>query len=227
MAGAFPFDLKYLLGGPCRVLRAPLTEAIPDRIEDIFEVVGPDYAPAGDWEDFGATTDAASYERGFESEEWRIEQATSAVHEEITETVRTFSVPIGEISSDHLAIFEESTGVEQITGPGVEESAQDRVPFGNITSLTQYRIAFARQRPTGKGADITDPGLSKLRGGFVVGVLYACQLSADSAEVEMARGGGAASLPLQFSAFPVEGETEGEEVGAWFTEDGPQIVAAT
>jgi hypothetical protein len=220
--GVLPFNLEELLGGAVRVLWAPITEDVPANILDIHDMVSP-YAPNGDWADFGAAASGSSYGRGISSEGYEIQQSSTAVIEEITGTARRFTTNIAEITPEHLAMIEEGGTVETITASALK-SAQKKVPFGNIDSLTRRRIAFVGRRAKGIGADVTEPASGPVRGAFVCGVLYACALSADEASITFEKGN-LASADITFTAFPISGQDPGEEVGCWLEEQSGTIAA--
>jgi nucleotide-binding universal stress UspA family protein len=220
--GVLPFNLDNLLGGAVRVLWAPITEDIPANPADIFDQTGPDYAPNGSWEDFGAAGGGSEYGRAIATSGYQIEQSSSDVLEEVTGLDRTFATSVAEIKPEHLAMIEETpeTEIDDVVA-AAGHSAFKRVPIGNIDSQIRRRVAFVARRAKGIGADVTEPG-GTVRGGFVVGVLYAVTLTADSTSIAFAKGN-LASAGITFKAYPVDDVAAGNEFGDWFDETAGTI----
>lgn len=216
-----PWDVNQLLGGATRILRAPLSEPVPADISEIIGMEDP-YDPVGTWVDFGATREGASYNRSIDEEGLEIQQVTGAVLTEITEVVRTVNLSIAEIKAEHLQIIEEAPAVDAVAAAAFK-SAQQKVAFGSINDLTQYRIAFIAQRNRQSG-EVTESDGTTVRGRLVCGVLYRAQITADDVEVPLEKGE-LAHAPVAFQGFPEPGQPENQDFGAWFTEDAGTIAA--
>lgn len=213
IAGPFPYNIDNLLGGAVRVLYAPITEPIPASIDDVIAMVSP-YAPVGAWEEFGATKDAFSYSRGFETSGYEIQQVPEAILEEVTSITRTISVSVAELTKETLQILEEA-GAPTAVAAGAGVSAQDVVEFGSFTSLSQYRVAYISRRNKASGL-VTEPG-GATRGQMVMGVGYKAQVTADNVEMSQAKGE-LTAFGLSFKFFPDATKAQGKEHGAWFIE---------
>lgn len=217
----FPNDVSNLLDGPVRALRAPFATARPDDISDIINMVTP-YAPKAGWIDFGATTDAAGYSRDMSSEEYTIEQETGAVLSKITETNRSMTLPIAEITPENMKLIEE--GIQSAIASGANTGAQVKVGFGSIESLTKHRIAFIAQRDPGFGDVVIEPG-GGTRGPFVALVGYAVTLAAEGSSLEIAKGS-LVNREVTFTLFPDSTVTDSREnTGAFLFETAGTIVA--
>lgn len=219
VTGAFPYDLDNVLGGRARVLYAPDTESIPTSIADVIDMTSP-YAVVGDWIDLGATRDSSSYSKSIESSGYEIQQATSAVLEEITDVTRTMTISIAEIAPENIVLLEEAGSIGTIAAATLK-GAQKQVKVGSFSDTTHYRMAFIAQRSRQSGVVLEGAGGSE-RGRFVMFCLYNVSLSADESEIEFDKGNLAAA-PFTVTAFPEDGETAGEEYGSWFTEDAGTI----
>jgi hypothetical protein len=220
--GAFPYDLDHLLGGRARVLIAKITStppAVPVKINDIIKLESP-YEPLTGWTDIGAARDSASYNRGFSSEGWEVQQVNSRVLEDITDTSRSLSLSIAEVRSDLLELIEQSPGAETIAAVA-GATPQKAVPVGNITDLTRYRVAFIAQRKKKSGIVKEKTG-GRERGRFVAITINEATISADETGIEFDKGA-LSHVPLNFTAFPTPGEEEGEEFGRWILEDAATI----
>lgn len=218
---AFPYDLTKLLGGKHRWVYAPLSVAVPDDITDIIDVVYP-YAPKTGWLDGGATGGPFTYARSITKSGYNIVQSTPTVLEEVSDVSRSFAVAQAEFTPAIMTIFEDSTGIDTIAGAALK-SAQKRVPFGNIASLTPYRVAILAMRKKAQGL-VTEPG-GRTRGGWVGWVGYRVELSADNSQISFGEAD-MATAPLGFTCFPEPTITaEGEEHGFYIEEDLGQTIA--
>lgn len=220
--GLYPYNPQNLLGGKIRALVAPIDEPLATSPADIFDQQGPNYDPNGDWQDFGATTDGTEYERELSSEGYEIEQSTAQVFEEITETNRAVSIPLGEFTPFALSLFEE--GESEAVGSGAGVSAYDKISFGNVDDLTPYRLALVAQRAKASGAVVTEADGTK-RGAFVVVVFHRVTIAADSASIELAKGS-LSSIPVALRTLPDPDAETGKEHGDWWLERTGTIIGS-
>jgi hypothetical protein len=214
VTGAFPYDIDNLLGGAVRVLYAPVSADLPASIDEVIDMQTP-YTPVSPWVDFGATKESFTYNRGFDTSGFEIQQVPGAILEDITDLTRTITVSVAELRPELLKIIEQGTAgtdVAAATGQG----AQKIIKFGAFNAVTQYRIAWVSRRHQGSGT--VDEGGGVIRGRFFMGVGYRCQISADEVSFEGAKGE-LVGLGLTFKLFPESGETYGEEYGLWASED--------
>lgn len=215
-----PININKLLAGACRVLRAPTTVAVPTDLSSIIALTGA-AGPAAGWIDIGATGDSSSYERELESEDYEVEQRSGVVLSEITGTQRTFTTTFSEITPEHLQIVEEAPVVATVAA-GVNKSSQKVVRGGSVDDLSRHRISFIARRKKSQ-ALVTEPG-GATRGAYVAGVLYNTSLTADSVEIEMAKGS-LAGLEVSFQAFPDPVAPAGGDVVMWI-EEQPGTISA-
>jgi hypothetical protein len=220
------YDITKLGIGPARVLYAPTTVDVPVKLQDIVELVNTDgvYAPVEGWIDFGAAPegDGASYSRGFETEGLGIEQSSGAIFTDITDVNRSISLNIAEIDPVNMKIVEGTDIATETIAKAKGSSAQSRVPIGSVSEFDQYRIALLAQRKKQSGI-VKEPDDTE-RGCLVAVVLNRCQISADDAEIEVAKGG-LMSAPLTFEGFPEPGEPAKKSFGGWLFEDAGTIEA--
>lgn len=221
-----PYDITKLAVGPIRVLYAPVSVAVPVKLQDIIDLTSP-YAAAGEWVDFGAAPEGegSSYSRGFETEEIGIEQTTSAVFTEITDVNRSFTIPIAEIDPTNIKVVEGTDVASEAVEAAKDTSAQTVVPLGTVAELPEYRVALIARRPKKSGI-VKEPGESALeRGRLVAVVLDRCTLAADDSEIEGSRGS-LLSAPITFEAFPeTEQEDPEKQHGRWIFEAAGTIPA--
>jgi hypothetical protein len=216
-----PYDLNNLAGGAIRALFAPITEPVPTRPEDIFLPVAP-YTPQGGWVDFGATTGPFTYTRGITKAGASIQQETSAVLEDVTETIRTVAAPFAEMRPEVIKMIEEGGAQAAVASTGVGESDWTGQPVGSISELTRYRMAFVARRKKAQG-QVREGVAGPYRGRFLVYVAYQVELNAESVSIGFERGA-LASATVTFKLYPEPTITdEGEEFAQWFDEDANTI----
>jgi len=182
----YPFTQTNLLTGPVRILRAPTSVAVPNRLGDIISLVSPYTALTG-WLEVGATEGETEYSRDMDSEEIRIEQATGAVLTQVTEVVRTLVIPGVEITPELTQLVEEGPSVTTVAA-AAGQSAYKKVSFGSIDSLTRHRIAVVAERDIALGGVVTEPTTGIKRGPLVGLVGYQTALTADDSGMEWERG---------------------------------------
>jgi hypothetical protein len=211
-------DITDLVSGAVRVLAAPITESVPDGIEDVMLMESP-YTLQGDWFDLGATTGPTTTSRGIESQGLSIEQRQGNVIEDVTDVSRGISLPLAGISPENLQIFENASAIGTIAAAsGV--SAQKVIKFGSFSEATEYRVMLIGKRP--KKAGLVNESGSEVRGRLVARALYRVSLTADESSLSFGKGS-LASADVSFKAFPEPGEDADEAHGAWFLEDAGTI----
>lgn len=212
----FPYDIGNLLGGSVRVLYAPDSQAVPADIGDVIDMVSP-YAPKTGWVDLGATKEAFSYHRSFDTSGWEIQQVAGNVIEELTNLTRRIGVSIAEFRKELLRIIEGDNGSVTAIAASAGKSAQDKISFGSFSSLSRYRFAFISRRSKQSGL-VTEPGGAE-RGRFFAGIAYSAQLTAEEVTSEQNKGDLSAA-GVNFGLYPDPSGTfsEGEEYGCWLDE---------
>lgn len=225
MSDFLRYDETTLIGASARVLLAPIVATLPATPKDVFDQVSP-YDPKTNWVDIGATSAGPQIGRNLTTAGFNIQQEQSTILEEPTEITRTLDVPMAEFRSDLLAYLEESTS-STITA-GVKLGAGEKVPFGNIFSLSEFRLALAVRKSKKQGIVQEGSGGSPVkRGAFVVWIAYRASLTAGNLQTTIARGD-LATQPVQFKLAPDPTMTaEGTEYGFWALEDAPQTIALT
>ena len=239
--GFLKYNIANLIGSGARVLYADSTWALPVsggaptiKLSDIITLVGPDYAPKAGWNDLGAAREGqgAQYERNIEETEQSLEQATGAVFTDITDTPRSITMQMAEMSPDNVRKFLEnapaSRAVAAAPGAGTAgTSAQTGVDFGSFENLSRYRVAIIGQRRKGTGADVTETGnAGNVRGAFVGVVLFSATIAAENAQYELQKGQ-IANVAVQMRAMPESTVTDSlRDRGVWLFENtGNQTIA--
>lgn len=223
VTGLLPYDINNLLAGAARVLigDAAAPPAVPAKINDVISIKSSGtYLPTTGWIDIGATADASAYSRDLAVEEYRIEQSTGPVLQDVTETNRAIRVQMAELKPEHLQIIENAPAITTITAVAGTNTAQKAVKFGTIIDLVGRRVAFVGKRAQQSG--VVNEGAGVTRGRFVVVVLYNCLISADTAEISVGKGN-LAQAPVTFRAYPEGTQPSGQEYGVWFDEQAGAI----
>lgn len=223
VTGTLPYDLNNLLGGAARVVISDDATALPSIPDSIEDVITPNdagnYAAKAGWKDAGATVEGTNYSRDLETDGYEIEQTQGFVFEEVTEVSRTLDVSFGEITPELIRIVE-NAGAAGTVAATATEVAQKQIKFGSITSLEVRRVCFLAQRNKKSGIVVEADGVE--RGRFVMLCLYSVTIAAESSEVEVAKGS-LTGLPCTFTAFPEDGQAQGEEWGTWLFEDAGDL----
>lgn len=222
VTGALPYDLNNLIGGGARVVLSDddvAFPAIPPDLSAVIDLVEP-YATKAGWVDVGATTEGSNYSRGIDTDGYEIEQSSGLIFEEVTEITRQLSLTMGELRPDLLKVFENAAAVDDIAA-GVLKSAQKAVKFGAFSALDVRRVVLIGQRNKKSGV-VTEGAGGLERGRFLAVSLYSVTLAAEEEELEAAKGS-LWGLPLTLTAFPEDGQPQGEEYGQWLDEQSGVI----
>ena len=239
--GFLKYSLADLVGSAPRVLVAPsstftvpVSGGVPTiKMQDLFDLVGPNYNPKTNVIDLGGAREGsgASYSRGLEEEEWKLEQTTGAVATDITDVPRTITANLSEYSVANVKSFIENApatrSIAAAAGAGVTGgSPQTAIDFGGFETLESWVVVVVGQGRLGVGKDITEAGNANFkRGPFKAIVLFNATLSAEEAEVEVSRGQPAVSA-VQFRSFPLATVTDSlRDRGTWLMENGPATIA--
>lgn len=223
--GITPVDLANLMKGPTPFIYGLASEVtVPANLADIFDPDDPDHPLETGWSHGGATLGGSQYGRQFQTSALGgIEQITGNVDEDVQDTARSFTVPIGEISAELLQVLEQApaiTTVAQAKG----RSAEKQIKAGSIETLENYRVVFVGRRLVGKGADVKMSG-GETRGAFVAACLLMAKITGDQAAIGVGRGQ-LSSASLTFQAYPDPTQPKGEEQIIWFLEQAGTIEAA-
>jgi len=218
----FPYDITNLLGGAVRILYGPAAGAtpvaVPADMSEVFDMEEP-YAAVAPWVDLGATKESFTYNRGFDTSGYEIQQVAGNVIEEITDITRSIEISFADLRPEHLRMIENAPAVDDVVAVA-GASAQKRIGFGSFSSPVQYRFAFVSMRP--RQAGVVTETTDKERGRFFMGVAYLAQVAADEISFEQAKGELTAA-GVTFTMFPEAGQASGEEYGAWYDEQAGTI----
>lgn len=83
MADIYKVDSQNIVGGPGRLVYKPYNGTYPDAISDVMDVTEP-YNLKPEWNELGATSDGITITRGFDTNDFEVDQVVGAVETEIT-----------------------------------------------------------------------------------------------------------------------------------------------
>jgi hypothetical protein len=214
------YDQNNLIGAGANVYYAPFSTTRPAYMSDIFDGTDP-YGTKTGWAKFGATSGPPVIARNLTVAGFQIQQTNVTLLEEPTDLKRTLQVPIAEFSPTILALLEESTAATYASG--TKRGTGTNVPFGNINSLSSFRLAVFARKSKQQGL-VTETATSKTRGAFFGWVAYKASLSGDNLQTSIARGA-LADITVTFNLYPDPAvTTEGAEMGMWMSEDAGQSI---
>lgn len=228
----FKYTIEDLIGSGARTLIAdsgftlPVAGGAPTiGVSDIIDPTNAgDYAPKTNWTDIGSAREGqgSNYGRNITASEWRLEQSTAMVAQDITDVPRTLTVQIAEMNPANLKLFEDAPGTRAIAA-AAGTPAQTAVDFGSIESLSHYTVALLGQFRKGVGKDVTEAD-GTVRGAFLAVVLFSATISPTNTTFELQKGQ-LANVSLEFTGYPHQSVTDGTRaVGAWIQETGPQTL---
>ena len=229
----FEFTPANFVNGQARILYSlvndgALTNApVPSRVENIFEVESPytPYAPSGysPWVDIGGTSSAPEVGRDVALNEWKVQQAYTAVDMVPSEIVHTIKIPAVEFARpDLLALFENGPAQVPISG-GAHQSAQTQQQFGQFTDLNLYRIAIAAFM--GPSAEEVTESTGAVRPAFVVQVINRVSISAENVSTTWEIGQ-PIHADVTLRSYVEPGAAQNTEYGSYFFETPGQTIAA-
>ena len=231
--GRTPYDKANALTGPCRVLWALTSQALPADPSDIVQQVANasgEYPAKTGWTDFGLAAEAPSFSHDHESEGLEYQQPTGVLFEEVSEITRQFVAQIAEIDSENLKIIENSDITEAVAASAAaapeasKKSAFTKIHTGLYSSLKQYRIAFLAYRPTGAGV-VTEPGPPVVtRPPVICRVLPIVTLAAEETEMEFEKGE-PTNAEVTFTTIADTSLAAGRQHGYWAVETAGAIAA--
>lgn len=207
-----PYSLAGLFNGPVRVVYAPISATVADKIQSVMAMQSP-YGLVSPYVDFGAAKSSASYSRGITKEGAQIQQESGDVLEDITEIPRKLKLSVAELSAENLMILENASEIETIAA-ATATGAQKSIGLDSFEELTEYRVAFIGVRKKKSVQVVESTGLK--RGGLLALIANRVTISADDTTIEFDKGN-LAEAPLTFDLHPEPGLTE-EVYGRWLVE---------
>lgn len=218
MSGTLPWDSAGLLPSAARVLITPIATTLPVKPSDVFVQEDP-YTAAASWRDIGATASPFQYGRNVTVQDYTIEQSQGPVISNVQEVQRTAQVAIANVTKENMQLIEDGGTPGAITAVA-GSSAYDTAPFGNIPSLTHYRLAAVAERDPISGL-VTESG-GTTRGRFFIVVLYDVTIDAENVTAQLGKNQ-LFSCSLTLKAYPVDTQPQREEFGTFWDETAGTI----
>lgn len=115
MPDIYKINSKNIVGGPGRLVWAPFGTAAPIKISDVMDTNAP-FDLTAPWKDLGSTNEGIEVTRGFDTEEFSVDQSMAPVDEDVTNWSHTLATQLAEntVENRQLAL---------IGGPIVETPA--------------------------------------------------------------------------------------------------------
>lgn len=83
MADIYNVTSSNIVGGAGRLVCKPFDGTFPDSIDEVMDLMSP-YGLKSGWRDLGATTDGISTSRGYDSDDFEVDQYVGAIDTDIT-----------------------------------------------------------------------------------------------------------------------------------------------
>lgn len=83
MADIYKVNSSNIIGGPGRLVWAPYGTTVPTKISDVMSTSSP-FALTAPWKDLGATQDGIEMTRGFDTEDFEVDQVVGVLDQEVT-----------------------------------------------------------------------------------------------------------------------------------------------
>lgn len=106
MADIYSVNANNIVGGPGRLIAKAWDGTYPDTIGDVMALNAP-FTLQGGWRDLGATTEGITIARGFDTEDFSVDQVASPVDTDITSWTHTLETNLAEntVENRQLALI--------------------------------------------------------------------------------------------------------------------------
>lgn len=144
MPDIYNVNPNNIVGGPGRLVFKAYDGTFPDSIAEVMDLTSPYKLKAG-WRDLGATTDGISVSRGFDTDDFTVDQVSGPVDTEITEWSHSLETTLAEntVENRQLAL----AGGEIIETPSVLGTSTTTVgalangaTLVNVTDVTGFTV---------------------------------------------------------------------------------------
>jgi hypothetical protein len=95
MADIYSVNSRNIVGGPGRLVVKPWDGTYPETIGDVMGTAAP-FSLTGGWRDLGATVEGITINRGFETEDFSVDQVAAPVDTDITGWTHTLETALAE-----------------------------------------------------------------------------------------------------------------------------------
>lgn len=95
MADIYKVNSNNIVGGAGRLVVKPYDGTFPDSIEEVMSMTAP-FDLVGNWQDLGATNDGITVSRGFDSEDFEVDQVLGPLTSDITGWTHGLSTTLAE-----------------------------------------------------------------------------------------------------------------------------------
>ncbi|PFP29410.1 hypothetical protein COJ96_10930 [Bacillus sp. AFS073361] len=142
MPDIYSVNASNIVGGPGRLVFKSYDGSYPDSIEDVMAITSP-YALTSGWKDLGATSDGITISRGFDTEDFSVDQVNGPVDTDITGWSHTLETNLAEntVENRQLALIGGSI-IETLPVLGTATTTSGALATGatlvNVTSVTGF-----------------------------------------------------------------------------------------
>ncbi|NMF00234.1 hypothetical protein [Aneurinibacillus aneurinilyticus] len=150
MADIYKVNSENIIGGPGRLVVAPHGTVAPAKISDVMNLEAP-YDLKGNWKDLGATSDGIEISRGFDTEEFEVDQYKGPVDTEITKWTHSLSTQLAENTLENRQLA--------LVGSHIIETPPT---LGTATKLTSEIIQGATVLSITATTDFKEGGWAKI-----------------------------------------------------------------
>lgn len=143
MADIFNVNSKNFVGGPGRLVVADMSVEAPTAIADVMDTTAPHNLKAG-WRDLGATNDGIAISRGFDTEDFEVDQVMGAADTDVTAFTHSLSTNLAEntVQNRQLALVGGAI-IETAAATGDAQLLAGALAVGaKIVTLTTADVAF-------------------------------------------------------------------------------------
>ncbi|MFP5109632.1 hypothetical protein ACSU6B_23180 [Neobacillus sp. C211] len=158
MADIYSVNSNNIVGGPGRLVVKTWDGTYPETISDVMGTSDP-YALASGWRDLGATTEGITISRGFETEDFTVDQVSGPVETSITGWTHSLATNLAENTPENrqlalaggmiietapvLGTATTTTGITALGGTIINVTAADGFTAGGYIQVNgeTYRIA--------------------------------------------------------------------------------------
>ena len=143
MPDIYNVNSRNIVGGPGRLVVKAFDGTYPEAIEDVMQGPEAGYELTAGWRDIGATTDGINVSRGFDTEDFSVDQVNGVVDTDITDWTHTLETSMAEntVTNRQLALVG-GTIIETAPTFGTETTTTGALAQGativNLTSSAEF-----------------------------------------------------------------------------------------
>lgn len=144
MPDIYSVNANNIVGGPGRLVFKTFDGTYPETIDEVMSVTSP-YSLTTGWKDLGATSDGIAISRGFDTEDFSVDQVASPVDTEITSWSHTLTTNLAEntVENRQLALIGGAI-IETVPTLGTPTTTTGELGSGativNVTDAAEFKM---------------------------------------------------------------------------------------